>query len=158
MFGLWIVCIVGVGYGQEQKSNSSRIVDGEIILEIVQSEERHDVFLVRPGEGVVTRFAGPVKPEWSQTRSITPGMKSCHSEPTSISPDQRFVAECQGTVAPTNVGSKPDRFILRQTGSKTILYQGDLSEEIIDSLWSSDSQAIAVLTTTVRVSLNTSCM
>jgi hypothetical protein len=154
IIGLWIFCIVGDIYGQEQKSNSTKIIGGEIVLDIVQSDERHNVFLVRPTEGNITRFAGAVNPEWSQIRSITPGIRSCDSKPTSVSPDQRFAAECLGTVAPTNVGSKPDHFILRETGSKRILYQGDLPEAIIDSLWSRDSQAIAVLTMTVHVSLN----
>ena len=154
MLVAWIICIVDGSYGEEQKSTNPRMIDGEIIVDIVESGEKHNMFRVKPLVGVVRRFTGSVKPEWSQTGLVTHGIRSCHNNPTSISPDQKFIAECQGSVAPTNVGSKSDHFLLRQSGSKAILYQSDLPEAIIGSLWSQDSQAIAVLATTVRVSLN----
>jgi len=144
--------MVGSGCGIEQKPTKPSTIDGKIIVDIVAPREVHNRFLVLPHKGTITRFTGSTKPEPRETRSSTGAIQSCHSNPTSVSPDQRLVAGCQGEAVAMLSGSNPDEFILREKGEKTIVYQRVLGPQISGFLWSPDSQAVAVLTCTVHVS------
>lgn len=147
--------------GNENQPSNAGDIRGQILLKIshrdlgdgrVVSPDVDDMYLVIPQQGTITKFNGSAKPESIETGSGTRVLHGCYNKPTSVSPDHKFVAECQGAVAPTMIGSKPDHFILRRAGSTAILYESDLRQAIIGSLWSRDSQAIAVLSETVHVS------
>jgi hypothetical protein len=151
---LLIFSMVGSGCVGEQKPTKLSNIDGKIIVDIAGSGRVHDRFLVLPQQGTITRLTGSTKTESRETRSSTGAIQGCHSNPTSLSPDQRLVAGCQGEAVAVLNGSNPDQFILRGKGESTIIYQRVLGPQISGFLWSPDSQAVAVLTCTVHVSWN----
>jgi hypothetical protein len=144
--------MVGSGCVIEQKPTKLSNIDGKIIVDIAGSGRVHDRFLVLPHKGTITRFTGSTKTESNETRSSTGAIQSCHSNPTSLSPDQRLVAGCQGEAVAMISSSNPDQFILREKGESSIIYQRVLGQQISGFLWSPDSHAVAVLTRTVHVS------
>jgi hypothetical protein len=154
MVVLSVFSMVGSGCELEQKPTKLNDIAGKIIVDIAGPRRAHDMFLVLPHQGTVTRFTGSTKTEPRETRSSTGAIESCHSNPTSVSPDQRLVAGCQGEAVALLSGSPPDEFILRGKGEKTIIYQHVLGPQISGIQWSPDSHAVAVLTCTVHVSWN----
>ena len=151
---LWLFNSLAISYAEEPELSNHMSIDGEIILDVVEPRERHNRFVVSLRERSIAPFVGSAGLQPNETSSVTNILYSCSSNPTSLSPNHKFVAECSGTGTPTSPFSKPDHFTLRQAGSKAIVYQTDLREEIIGSRWAQDSRAIAVLSMTVRVSLN----
>jgi len=150
MFSLEMFQVISCGNANDKHVTLSNIT-GQIILDVVEPRNTHSAFIVSPREGTVLRFSrSPATDSNVPTRVI----QSCHTKPTSISPDHKVVAECRGDAVATITGSKPDEFILRSAESPVILYQRSLGQRICGFLWSPDSRAIAVLTQTVHISLN----
>lgn len=150
-----IFYLVGCSNGDEKEPASPSDIHGQIILDIVEwlPEEVHHKFLVVPQEGSITYFTGSAKMERSEAPLGTRVILSCLDNPTSVSPDHKYVAECKGVYA--HIANERDQFILRRSVESTILYRREFGSSILISgfLWSQDSRAIAVLTHTVHLHL-----
>jgi hypothetical protein len=147
---LWLCALVAIGYSEEQKLAEHGNIDGEIIVDVMVSRENHKRFVISPREGAVTPFVESANSQLTDEGAVTPGLSSCYTNPTSVSPNTKLIAACSGQ----RPGSTDDRFVLWQANSKAIIYQSDLHQRIEDSEWSTDSKGIALLAETVRVSLN----
>lgn len=147
---LWFCVFVPISYGEEQKLVEHENIDGAIIVDVLSLGEKHNRFAISPREGTITSLTESANSQLTDGGPVTPGLSSCYTSPTSVSPNSKLIAWCSGQ----RPGSTDDRFVLRQADSKTIIYQNDLHQRIEDSQWSKDSKGIALLAETVRVSLN----
>lgn len=147
---LWFCVFVPISYGEEQKLVEHENVDGAIIVDVLSPGEKHNRFAISPREGTITSLAESANSQLTDGGTVTPGLSSCYTSPTSVSPNTKLIAACSGQLP----GSTDDRFVLQQADPKTIFYQSELHQRIEDSEWSADSKGIALLAKTVRVSLN----
>ncbi len=147
---LWLCAFVSISYSEEQRVVEHGNIDGEIIVDVIVPQENHNKFVISPREGTITPFVESANSQFAGVGAVTSRLSSCYTSPTSVSPDTKLMAACSGP----SRGSTNDQFVLRQTDSKAVIYQGDLHQRIEDSQWSKDSKGIALLAMTVRVSLN----
>lgn len=147
---LWLCALVTISYSEEQRLAEHGNIGGEIVVDVMVSRENHQRFVISLREGAVTPLAESENSQLAGGGVVTPGLSSCYTNPTSVSPNTKLIAACSGQ----RPGSTDDRFVLRQADPKTIIYQSDLHQRIEDSEWSTDSKGIALLAETIHVSLN----
>ena len=82
-------------------------------------------------------------------------VQSCLEKPTVNSPNHAYVAGCTGDYSPYLIGSSPDLFFVQTMGTRETVFESRFSHEKVDGfLWSGNSDSIAILTSSVHVSLN----
>lgn len=145
--------LLGCSANSKGKNNPNAAISGEVVLNLLQpagQEELDNIFIVTPETGRVRRASIDALPHARPTGNIS----SCYKRPSSASLDGKFIATCDGPVLPSMSGSPPDVFSIIRTDSTPVACRGLQGHQIIGFLWSPDSKAVAVLSTTVRVSLN----
>src|SRR5207249_1577371 len=156
---VWMCSFTSSSNGNENNRANPGNINGQIILDItvyLGAEPRgiHNLFLVVPQQGRVTRLTGSTEHEINDAELSTRAIQGCLvKQPASVSPNNKFVAECKTIPAKVPFLDR-DEFILRRTGETAIMNQRVLGHRISGFLWSPDSHAIAVLTENIRVSLN----
>ncbi len=136
------------------KDRKESIGSGKVYISIFQPNSPKLIFEVGLPHGSVGQFKGRAV-EGNQIANGTSYIMSCSQRPIISSPDSAYVAGCTGDYSPHLVGSSPDMFVIRDARTQQTVVQLRFSYEKIESIqWSASSDTVAVLTSSVRTSLN----
>ncbi len=143
--------LCSAGCSKDQKET---IGSGKVYINIFQPNLPKIVFEVGLPHGSVGQFRDRLV-EGNQIANGISYIMSCSQRPIIGSPDSAYVAECTGDYSPHLVGSSPDIFAIRDTKTQQTIVQLRFSYEKIESIqWSTSSDTVAVLTSSVHTSLN----
>ena len=152
MLALVSASLLGCSTGSNEKSGIDAKVSGEIVLDLIQPGDVHNLFIASPGTGQVSRTPNDNVSSFGHDSSNK--NYTCYLRPTLSSPNRNFIAGCSGSPVPSRIQSSPDIFLIAPTNSKPEPCQGFRGKKIVGFVWSPDSKAIAVLSSTTQVSYN----
>ncbi|HEV7551971.1 MAG TPA: hypothetical protein VGP65_09815 [Candidatus Angelobacter sp.] len=135
-----------------EKSGIGPELSGEIAFDLVQPGNVHNLFISSPATGQISRV--PNDSVFNFEQRASENIPNCYQKPVRPSPNGNFVAGCNGSLVPSMVEARPDIFLIAPTHSIAAPCPGLRGKEIVGFVWSPDSKAIAVLSSTVRVSFN----
>ncbi len=157
LLGIWaFVLLSACAAGTNGRPIARSKIRGQVLLDIIQPGEVHNILAVIPERGEVTHETTTSDQQSIASESETRFVPSCYNNPRSLSPDGNFAASCKGDPVATMVGAKPDEMVLTSTKTDKVLYTGGMAghQKINGFLWSPDSKGVAVLSSNVRVSAN----
>jgi len=145
-------CLLGCSAGLNQNSGIDPKPSGEIAFDLVQPGNADNLFVGTPATGQISRAP---KDSISKFEDGSRGnIFNCHEKPVRPSPNGNFIASCNGSLVPSMAGASSDSFLIGSTNSKGEAFRNLRGKKIWGFVWSSDSKAIAVLSSDVRVSYN----
>jgi hypothetical protein len=145
-------CLLGCSAGLSEKSGIDPKLPGEIVFDLVQPGNVHNLFISTPTTGQTSRVTNDSIPNFENGSSAN--IFHCHEKPVRPSPSGNFIASCNGSLVPSMVGASPDSFLIAPTNAKGETFRGLRGKQIWGFVWSPDSKAIAVLSSDVQVSYN----
>lgn len=143
-------CLPGCSAGSNQKSGIDPKLSGEIAFDVVQPGNAHNLFVGTPATGQISRVSKDSISKFEGGSSDN--IFNCYEKPVRPSPNGNFVASCNGSLVPSMVGASPDSFLIAPTNSQGEAFRGLRGKKIWGFVWSSDSKAVAVLSSDVHVS------
>jgi hypothetical protein len=145
-------CLLGCSAGLNQNSGIDPKLSGDIAFDLVQPGNAHNLFISTPATGQISRVP---KDSISKVEDgSNDNIFNCSEKPVRRSPNGNFIASCNGSLVPSMVGASPDKFLIAPTNSKGKPFRRLGGKKIWGFVWSSDSKAIAVLSSDVQVSYN----
>jgi hypothetical protein len=145
-------CLLGCSAGLNEKSGIGPELSGEIAFDLVQPGNVHNLFISSPATGQISQV--PNDSVFNFEQRASENIPNCYQKPVHPSPNGNFVAGCNGSPVPSRIQSSPDIFSIAPMNSKPEPCRGLRGKKIVGFVWSPDSKAIAVLSSTVRVSFN----